>query len=134
MQRYKNTDAAVLLMLNRFCGIMPALFSHVKFVMDTLLDQLDDNLKELYRKALDADALLDNLQQQGHAKHQRIFADHALFQASSNRFMPYLAETAEQVAAMRQSQQFNTATLQRVVKQMKQLHQTLAEFRTVITK
>lgn len=113
---------------------MPALFSHVKFVMDTLLDQLDDNLKELYRKALDADALLDNLQQQGHAKHQRIFADQALFQASSNRFMPYLAETAEQVAAMRQSQQFNTATLQRVVKQMKQLHQTLAEFRTVITK
>ena len=29
--------------------------------MDTLLNQLDDNLKELYRKALDADALLDNL-------------------------------------------------------------------------
>ena len=65
--------------------------------MDALLNQLDDNLKELYRKALDADALLDNLQQQGHGKHQRIFADNTLFQASSNRFMPYLAETAEQV-------------------------------------
>lgn len=102
--------------------------------MDTLLNQLDDNLKELYRKALDADALLDNLQQQGHAKHQRIFADSKLFKVSSNRFMPYLAETAEQVAAMRQSQQFNTATLQRVVQQLKQLHTTLAEFRTVVAK
>ena len=102
--------------------------------METLLNQLDDNLKELYRKALDADALLDNLQQQGHAKHQRIFADDKLFQVKSNRFMPYLAETAEQVAAMRQSQQFNTATLQRVVAQLKQLHSTMAELRAAITK
>lgn len=102
--------------------------------MDALLTQLDDNLKELYRKALDADALLDNLQQQGHGKYQHIFADNQLFKVSSNRFMPYLAETAEQVAAMRQSQQFNTATLQRVVQQLKQLHTTLADFRAVITK
>ena len=101
--------------------------------MDTLLTQLDDNLKELYRKAVDADALLDNLQQQGHAKHQRIFADNQLFQASSNRFMPSLAETPEQVAALRHSQQFNTATLQRVVQQLKQLHSTLAEFRAAIS-
>ena len=100
--------------------------------MDTLLNQLDDNLKELYRKALDADALLDNLQQQGHAKHQRIFADNKLFKASSNRFMPYLAETAEQIAAMRHSQQFNTATLQRVVQQLQLLHKTLAELRIAV--
>lgn len=103
-------------------------------MMDTLLNQLDDNLKELYRKALDADALLDSLQQQGHAKHQRIFADSKIFTVTSNRFMPYLAETAEQVAAIRQSQQFNTATLQRVVQQLKQLHTTLAEFRTLVSK
>jgi hypothetical protein len=35
---------------------------------------------------------------------------------------------------MRQTQQFNTATLQRVVKQIQLLHKTLAEFRQVITK
>ncbi|MGI5309045.1 prephenate dehydrogenase [Rheinheimera sp. WS51] len=97
--------------------------------MDTLLNQLDDNLKELYRKTVDADALLDQLQQQGQAKHQRIFADNTVFQASSNRFMPYLAETAEQISAIRLSQQFNTATLQRVVKQLQLLHKTLADFR-----
>jgi hypothetical protein len=100
--------------------------------MDTLLNQLDDNLKELYRKAVDADAMLEQFQQQGQAKHQAIFVDNSVFQASSNRFLPYLAETAEQVSAMRLSQQFNTATLQRVVRQLELLHKTLADFRTLI--
>lgn len=100
--------------------------------MDQLLEQLDQNLKELYRKALDADAVLNQLQQQGHAKHQRIFSEE-LFLTQSNRFMPYLSETAEQIAAMRQTQQFNTATLQRVVQQLQHLHKTLAEFKSVIT-
>ncbi|WNO60165.1 prephenate dehydrogenase [Rheinheimera sp. MMS21-TC3] len=100
--------------------------------MDKLLDQLDGNLKELYRKAVDADAMLEQLSQQGHAKHQRIFVDNSTFQSTSNRFMPYLTETAEQVAAMRLSQQFNTATLERVVKQLQLLHKTLADFRQAV--
>ncbi|MDX3773108.1 prephenate dehydrogenase [Chromatiaceae bacterium AAb-1] len=102
--------------------------------MEQLLNQLDTNLKELYRKAVDADALLDNLQQQGQAKHQSIFPANGQFQVSSNRFMPYLSETAEQIAAIRQSQQFNTATLQKIVEQLKLLHQTLSDFRQVLTK
>ena len=102
--------------------------------MDQLLEQLDQNLKDLYRKALDADAVLNEIQQQGHGKHQAIFVDDKSFLVSSNRFMPYLSEAAEHVAAMRQTQQFNTATLQRVVKQIQLLHKTLAEFRQVITK
>jgi len=100
-------------------------------LMEQLLEQLDMNLKELYRKALDADALLEQLQQQGQGKHQRIFTD-PLFNVSSNRFMPYLSEAAEQVAAMRQTQQFNTATLERVVRQLQLLHKTLAEFKSVL--
>ena len=36
--------------------------------MEQLLNQLDLNLKELYRKALDADAILDELQNKGQAK------------------------------------------------------------------
>lgn len=102
--------------------------------MDKLLEQLDNNLKELYRKALDADTLLDNLQQQGQVKYQSIFSKDNSFQVSSNRFMPYLSETAEQIAAMKQSQQFNTATLQNVVEQLKLLHKTLADFRQALTK
>ncbi len=102
--------------------------------MEQLLSQLDNNLKELYRKALDADQLLDQLQQQGHGKYQSIFPADGLFQVDSNRFMPYLSESAELVAAIRQTQQFNTATLELVVKQLKQLHLTLANFRTALQK
>ncbi|WP_372626367.1 prephenate dehydrogenase [Arsukibacterium sp.] len=102
--------------------------------MDSLLSQLDENLKELYRKALDADAVLEQLQQQGQAKHQSIFPAGSDFSVNSNRFMPYLSEAAEQVAAIRQSQQFNTATLARVVKQLQLLHKTLAEFRLAVSK
>lgn len=102
--------------------------------MDTLLKNLDENLKELYRKSVDADALLDSLQQQGHGKYQHIFPQNGLFQISANRFIPYLSETAEQVAAMRHSQQFNTATLQKVVNQLQALHQTLTEFRNAMNK
>lgn len=96
--------------------------------MDQLLDQLDANLKELYRKVVDADAMLAQLQKQGQGKHAAIFPKEAGFQSNSARFMPYLAETAELVAAMRQSQQFNTATLQKTVQQLKVLHQTVQEF------
>ncbi|EHR40228.1 hypothetical protein [Alishewanella jeotgali] len=100
--------------------------------MENLLQQLDENLKELYRKALDADALLEQLQQQGQAKYQTVFSKDAGFKVESNRFMPYLAETAEQVAAIRHSQQFSTSTLQRVVQQLQLLHKTLTEFRAAV--
>lgn len=102
--------------------------------MEQLLNQLDLNLKELYRKALDADAILDELQSKGQAKHQAIFPAPAIFRVSSPRFMPYLSETAEQVSAIRQTQQFNTATLELVVKQLQLLHKTLNEFRAVVAK
>jgi primosomal protein N'' len=102
--------------------------------MDSLLSQLDENLKELYRKALDADALLEQLQLKGQAKHQSIFPASSDFSVNSNRFMPYLSEAAEQVAAIRQSQQFNTATLARVVKQLQLLHKTLSEFKLAVSK
>jgi hypothetical protein len=102
--------------------------------MEQLLNQLDLNLKELYRKALDADAMLDELQTQGQARHQAIFPSPSIFRISSPRFMPYLSETAEQVSAIRQTQQFNTATLELVVKQLQLLHKTLSEFRAVVAK
>jgi len=99
--------------------------------MDELLNKLDLNLKELYRKAVDADSVLDALQEQGHGNYQQIFIQ-GLFQVQANRFMPYLAETAEQIALMRQSQQVSTDGLERIVRQLQQLHQTLTEFKTAL--
>ncbi len=100
--------------------------------METLLNQLELNLKELYRKAVDADATLQQLRQQGHGKYQQVFVNDGLFQTQSEFFMPYLSETAELIYLIRQSGQFNTATLQKIVLQLQTLHKTLAEFRTAL--
>lgn len=99
--------------------------------MEELLNKLDQNLRELYRKAVDADAILDELQASGHGKHQSIFKD-GIFTVNSNRFMPYLSETAEQIALIRQTQHFDTAVLERIVRQLQQLHTTLQEFKSVL--
>ena len=98
--------------------------------MEELLNKLDQNLRELYRKAVDADSMLDELQASGHGKHQSIFRD-GIFTVSSNRFMPYLSETAEQIALIRQTQHFDTAVLERIVRQLQQLHVTLLDFKSV---
>lgn len=102
--------------------------------MDTLLTQLEQNLKELYRKALDADAVLEQLRQQGHGNFNHVFSNDGLFQSQADHFMPYLTETADQIYAIRQTGQFNTATLEKVVKQLQILHKTLAEFQAALKK
>lgn len=98
--------------------------------MDELLNKLDQNLKDLYRKAVDADTLLDEIQAHGHGNYQSIFNE-GLFSVKSNRFMPYLSETAEQIALIRQQQHFDTAVLERIVRQLQQLHVTLLDFKAV---
>ena len=42
--------------------------------MDSIIEQLNANLKIVYRQALDADKKLDELQQQGHGKYPRVQA------------------------------------------------------------
>lgn len=98
--------------------------------MEELLSKLDQNLRDLYRKAVDADAILDEIQAQGHGNYQAIFNE-GLFTVKSHRFMPYLSETAEQIAFIRKQQHFDTAILERIVRQLQQLHKTLLEFKTV---
>lgn len=40
--------------------------------MDSIIEQLNANLKIVYRQALDADKKLDDLQQQGHGQIQSL--------------------------------------------------------------
>lgn len=102
--------------------------------MDTLLTQLEQNLKELYRKAVDADTLLAQLRQQGQANFSQIMKNDGSFNCQADHFMPYLTETADQIYAIKQSGQFNTATLQRVVRQLQVLHKTLADLQAALKK
>ena len=46
--------------------------------MENLINSLEDNLKELYRKAVDADNLINELKKQGHGKFTAIFPEQNL--------------------------------------------------------
>ena len=62
--------------------------------MQAINDQLQDTLQTLHRKAIDADAFLDQLQQSQKGKFQAIFTEESGFETSSKRFSPYVEEIA----------------------------------------
>ena len=65
--------------------------------MNTLIQSLNDNLKLIYRKAVDADKALDQLQGTGKGKFESIFTSESGFATSSKRFKPYVEEVAADI-------------------------------------
>ena len=103
--------------------------------MDTLITSLEDNLKDLYRKAIDADKQIDELKQKGLGKFEAIFKEDSPFQLKSNKFMPYLEQVAEQILNLKESEHNisdQPQKLESVVKKLHLLHTTLAEFKQAI--
>ncbi len=102
--------------------------------MDSVIEKLNQNLQVIYRKALDADQALDQLQAQGKAKHKVIFAEDAGFTVRSNRFQPYLEELAGNIAMLpAQSEEQVEHSLAIVVKQMESLFVTLANLKNTLS-
>ncbi|MBE1300969.1 MAG: hypothetical protein GJ680_13805 [Alteromonadaceae bacterium] len=103
--------------------------------MENVVEKLNENLQVIYRRVVDADKALDQLQQQGKAKHSQIFADDAGFAQTSNRFQPYLEELAGNVAKLQtQSEQEAQKTLVLVVKQMESMFVTLNNLTNILSK
>ena len=103
--------------------------------METLINSLEENLKELYRKAIDADSQIDALKAQGHGKFGTIFKNDSIFDAEAKKFMPYLEETAEQILTIKNSNLTPSGQkdqLETVVKKLHLLHTTLAEFKQAV--
>lgn len=102
--------------------------------MENIVNGLEENLKTLYRKAVDADLQINELKKQGHGKFESIFKQTELFAVQSNKFMPYLEETAENILKLKGFDNLaqHQAELERVVKQLHLLHKTLAEFKAAI--
>jgi len=103
--------------------------------VEKVIQSLEENLKELYRKAVDADAQINELKKQGHGKFESVFKNNALFTVSANKFMPYLEETAEQILELKSkdlSEPANQEQLETVVKKLHLLHTTLSEFKTAL--
>lgn len=98
--------------------------------MNSIIEALNDNLKLIYRKAVDADLALQNLQQKGKGKFKTIFDESSGFTSSSKRFGPYVEELAGEVAILVDA---DKATLNEklpvLVKKIELILQTLEQFK-----
>ena len=69
--------------------------------MQAIHQQLQETMQTLYRKAVDADQMLDSLQQEQKGKFAAVFASDSGFSTSAKRFGPYVEEIANDWQAMK---------------------------------
>lgn len=95
--------------------------------MQAIINQLKENAQLLFRKAIDADRLLDELQQQGKGKHQSVFNADAGFTTKSTRFQPYVQEVMQDIESLVQQEASELeAQLKALVKKIELLFTTLS--------
>lgn len=97
--------------------------------MQNIFDKLTENMQLIYRKAIDADKSLDNLQKSGKGKFSNIFAGDTGFSVQSKRFMPYVEELGGAIAKLADAdKQMIEEALPDIVKKMELLLVTLSNF------
>lgn len=97
--------------------------------MKTVISELNNNLKVLYRQAIDADSKLDSLQQQGKGKFSTLFNKDSGFTIEAKRFKPYVLEVASDVESLSTQDEIDQEALKSTVIKMQHLHQLLASFK-----
>ncbi len=103
--------------------------------MDSVHQQLQETLQTLYRKAVDADARLDQLQQQQKGKFAAIFAEDSGFTTRAKRFSPYVEEIAQDWQALKLLPEDEAKTaLVPLVKKIELALATLGQFTAVSQK
>ncbi|ADN74702.1 conserved hypothetical protein [Ferrimonas balearica DSM 9799] len=94
---------------------------------DTVIEQYRQSLQVAYRQSVDADALLDSLQQDGKGQFNAIFRDDAGFTTQASRFVPYVQELAEGLSQFEAEP--NAEALPQMVQQLELVLSTLAQLR-----
>lgn len=98
--------------------------------MNKVIDALNDNLKVIYRKAVDADTALNTLQASGKGKFKTIFGENTEFTTRSKRFTPYVEEIAGEVAVLVDADESSlNAALPSLVKKIESILTTLDQFK-----
>lgn len=97
--------------------------------MKNILPHLDQNIQEIYRKAVDADATLAELKKQGMAKFTSIFPEKSAFNCTEKTFMPYVAELTEDIEQFRQTEQ--QQQLASILSKMEQLYKLLGTMKNI---
>ncbi|KKL22404.1 hypothetical protein LCGC14_2435770 [marine sediment metagenome] len=96
--------------------------------MDSIIEQLNTNLKIVHRQSLDADKKLDELQQQGHGKFKALFPADAGFNFEAKRFKPYVLDVAADVESLSRNS-LDEEKLKTTVIKLQQILQLLATFK-----
>lgn len=65
-----------------------------------VVKQLQENIKIIYHKAVDADKQLQVLREQKKAAFEQIFSAETIFQNHANTFLPYVEELAADLQAI----------------------------------
>jgi hypothetical protein len=101
--------------------------------MNKIIAALNENLRVIYRKSVDADAALDALQGKGKGKFESIFVEGSGFTTRNKRFGPYVEELAGDVAPLADADQdtINQA-LPNIVPKMELILSTLAQFKKTL--
>ena len=98
--------------------------------MNSIIEQLNNNLKIVYRQALDADLQLDELTKQGKGKFAALFSKDSAFSVEAKRFKPYVLDVATDVEALSQQEVLDQELLKTTVLKLQQLHRLLSDFKT----
>ncbi len=99
--------------------------------MQKIIEAIRENLALAYQKAIDCDAMLEQLKEQGHGQFSAIFSDG--FNTKADRFLPYVEEVAASFypitqLSVNQQNQLNAAEFSDIIKQLEIIFATQTKF------
>lgn len=98
---------------------------------ESVIKQLQENLKIIYHKAVDADKQLQLLREQKKASFAQIFAADSAFTNHADTFLPYVEELAADLQAIQTDNEEHYKTqLPAIVVKIELLFKMLASFKT----
>jgi primosomal protein N'' len=97
---------------------------------ESLIKQLQENIKIIYHRAIDADKQLEQLRQQKKAGFAQIFTNDSAFKNHSTTFLPYVEELAADLQAIQTDNDEHYKTLiPAIVVKIELLFKTLKAFK-----
>lgn len=103
--------------------------------MNTIIEQLQQNLELLNQQAIEADLILAELKTKDLGKFTAIFEQGSVFDVKSNRFQPYVIEINEAFTTLKTNADENNVKtlLENIVKKMDLMFKTLNKFQKSIS-
>lgn len=114
--------------------VFDEIYFWIRMSYQQIAEHLKNNLKDLYRQALDADKRLEAIAKEGLGHHDAILRANEGFRCESKRFMPYLQEIGDDIERLAElSKSEFEANVPMVVKKLQTLNTTLANFKRAMT-